>query len=395
MHIPVAQRRVMMEEYQVTFDDIERANRLTSQPGRTAYIDECGNFGFDFEKSGTSSHYIVCAVVVDNKNIPEIERKVDEIRRNNFGQGEMKSSSIASKHSRRAKILTELLVLDFSLIILVADKQAFYEGSPLTEYKGPFVKYLHQKLYDSMYVTYPKLKIIEDEYGASEFQQGYRKYITDNRPTTNLFNEYDFDYIDSRDCNIVQIADIVAGSVMQHILEHDAPDVLKIFGGKIRDIVNFPKTFDEFIAGANADTSFDKQIYELADRCASNYIENNKNTDEEEIRLRVLFLRKLIFTARNVSESKFIYSAEITRWLTSVSGKRVTRDFLYRKIIPQLRDSDILIASSAHGYKLPTCIDDIYAYINQTNGVVNPMLSRIGKCRSLILKQTDGFLSIF
>ena len=35
----------------------------------------------------------------------------------------------------------------------------------------------YQKLYNSMYSCYPKLKIIEDEFGNSEFQQGYKTYI--------------------------------------------------------------------------------------------------------------------------------------------------------------------------------------------------------------------------
>jgi hypothetical protein len=383
-----------MEPHQLSFEYIERNNSLASQPGRTAYIDECGNFGFDFEKDNVSTHYIVCAVIVNNENIMDIEHKIDDIRKNNFGQGEMKSNSIGNKHPRRLKILTELLLLDLSLIILIADKQAFYKDSPLTDYKGSFVKYLHQRLYDSMYITYPKLKIIEDEYGSSEFQKGYRQYVCEHRPALNLFNEYDFDFVNSRDSNIVQIADIIAGSVIQHIIDPTAPDILKIFSGKIRDVINFPNITLPYNAGLNADTSFNEQIYTLADQCATNYIENNKNSDEEDTRLRVLFLRHLLFTVHNVSVSKFIYSTELTRWLSNLSEKRVTRDYLYRKIIAPLRDIGVLIASSAHGYKIPTCIDDVYTYVNQTSGIVSPMLNRIEKCRDLIYKQTDGALDI-
>ncbi|WP_018703768.1 DUF3800 domain-containing protein [Anaeromusa acidaminophila] len=383
-----------MEDYQLTFEDIERINTLAIQPGRTAYVDECGNFGFDFRKDGVSTHYIVCAVIVNNENILEIEKKVNEIRKLNFSNNEMKSSSIGNKHSRRAKILTELLLVDFSLIILIADKQAFYNDSPLTEYKGTFVKFLHQKLYESMYTCYPKLKIVEDEYGSSEFQSEFKKYVCKNRPTPNLFNEYDFDYFDSRKCNIVQIADIIAGSTMQHIIDVTAPDVLKIFKGKIIEIINFPKSFIPYKAGENADTSFDKQIYMLADQCATAYIDSNKNSNEEDVRLRILFLKKLLFTVRNINDSIYIHSSEITKMLSNILEQKVTRDYLYRRIVAPLRDADVLISSSSHGYKIPTCVDDIYTYINQTSGIISPMLSRIEKCRSLIKKQTDGKLDI-
>ena len=179
-----------MSAYQLTIDDIQHAEYIANQPGRSAFIDECGSFGFDFTKSGTSKYYVVCAVIVDNENIPFIENRISEMRHNYFSGTEMKSSGIGANHKRRVKILTDLLLLDFQLIIMIADKQKFYEGSPLTEYKPVFKKFLNQRLYESMYCAYPKLKIIEDEYGTKEFQQGYRKYVETHRPVTNLFNEY-------------------------------------------------------------------------------------------------------------------------------------------------------------------------------------------------------------
>lgn len=388
--------------YQLTFEDIERNNSFALQPGRTAFIDECGNFGFDFgakgiyEAGGPSLYYIVCAVVVKNENISALENEADKIRQNNgFQTGEMKSSLIGNNHRRRIKILTELLNLDFSLVILIADKQKFYRDSPLTNYKDSFIKFLHQKLYEEMYAAYPKLKIVEDEYGLSEFQSGYREYVCAHRPQLNLLNEYDFDYVNSKHSPIVQIADIVAGSVMQRLLDNNAPDVLKIFQSRIRGIVNFPSTYPPYFAGVGVDKSFDENIYALADHCATQYIDSHKDTDDEETRMRVLFLKHLLFVVRNINPNKYVSSGEIIKVLSDLSDRKVRRDYLYRKIIAPLRDAGVIIASCSHGYKIPTCIDDIYSYINQTNGIVGPMLNRVEKCRELILKQTDGDLDIF
>lgn len=381
--------------YQLSFEDIERSNSLALQPGRTAFIDECGNFGFDFEKEGTSLYYVVCAVIVKNDQIGQLETAVNELCRKYFGNGEMKSSSIGKDHNRRAKICTELLKLDFSLIILIADKQAFFRDSPLTNYKDSFIKFLHQKLYDEMYAVYPKLKIVEDEYGSSEFQSGYRDYVCAHRPQLNLLNEYDFDYINSKHSPIVQIADVVAGSVMQHLLDNNALDVLRIFQSRIRGVVNFPSTYPPCFAGTGTDNSFDENIYALADHCAMHYIDSHKGTDDEDTRMRVLFLRHLLFVVRNINSNKYVSSGEIIKVLSDLSDRKVRRDYLYRKIIAPLRDAGVIIASCSHGYKIPTCINDIYSYINQTNGIVAPMLNRVEKCRELILKQTDGALDIF
>lgn len=383
-----------MDSYQISFDDLSYLENISKLPGRSAFIDECGSFGFDFCKEGVSTHYVVCAVIVNNKDIGGIEQKIEEIQRNKFGGSEMKSSSISDNHHRRINILTELLMLDFSLIILIADKQAFHENSPLTNYKGTFVKYLHRLLYDSMYCAYPKLKIVEDEYGTSEFQKGYRQYIRNNRPALNLFDDYDFDYVDSKNSNIVQIADIIAGSVMQHIIDTNAPDALKLFQSRIRDVIRFPKVFTPKSEKMGDDSYYDAQIYNLAHKRALNYIEQNRNDLSEEVRLRSLFLRLLLFSAENFGESQYIYAGKIVQELSDLSETKVTRDFLYRRIVAKLRDEDVLIASSSHGYKIPTCTEDIRTYIAQTDTVVSPMLARIGKCRSLIFKETDGKLDI-
>jgi len=388
--------------YQLSFDDLERSKNIANQPGRTAFIDECGNFGFNFESKGNddsggaSLYYIVCAVVVKNEQIETLESEVEKIAKNNgFQTGEMKSSLIGNKHNRRIKILTELLNLDFSLILLIADKQKFYKDYPLSNYKDSFIKYLHQKLYDEMYTAYPKLKIVEDEYGSSEFQKGYRKYVCAHRPRQNLLNEYDFDYVDSKHSPLNQLADILAGSIMQQLIDDKAPKVLKIFQSKIRGIVNFPSQYPSFVAGIKADKSFDETIYALADHCATRYIDSHMNDDDEDVRMRVLFLRHLLWVVRNINPDIYISSVEIIRTLSDLANCKIHRNFLYRRIIAPLRDAGVIIASCPQGYKIPTSIEDIYAYVNQTNGIVGPMLNRVEKCRQLILAQTDGALDIF
>ena len=55
----------MDQGYQLSLDDMEKQIIVQSQPNRTAYIDECGSFGFDFTTEGASKYYILCAVVVE------------------------------------------------------------------------------------------------------------------------------------------------------------------------------------------------------------------------------------------------------------------------------------------------------------------------------------------
>jgi hypothetical protein len=139
----------------------------------------------------------------------------------------------------------------------------------------------------------------------------------------------------------------------------------------------------QFTGKPSTDKSFDENIYALADHCATQYIDSHIDTDDTDTRMRVLFLKHLLWVVRNINPRKYILSGEIIKVLSDLSDSKVRRDYLYRKIIAPLRDAGVTIASCSQGYKIPTCIDDIYAYVNQTNGIVGPMLNRVEKCSNL------------
>ena len=60
-----------------------------------AFVDEAGDTGLDFNKSGTSSHFIVTAVIVDEPGLEQVTAEVDSVRSKHFQTGEMKSSRVA------------------------------------------------------------------------------------------------------------------------------------------------------------------------------------------------------------------------------------------------------------------------------------------------------------
>jgi hypothetical protein len=199
-----------------------------------------GNFGFDFDSGGASKLYILCAVVAQNSELSNLHETVSKVKNNNgFKNTEMKSRAVGNTYRRRSKILSELLPINFRVILFVADKQKFIEGSPLSSYRQSFIKFLHQRLYDALYRTYPKLRIIEDQIGTAEVQASFKRYVREHRPQ-NLFNEYDFDYTDSKDSLFVQLADFVGGTISKAYTDDASPNYLEILKGKLSASSNFP-----------------------------------------------------------------------------------------------------------------------------------------------------------
>ncbi len=124
------------------------------------------------------------------------------------------------------------------------------------------------------------------------------------------------------------------------------------------------------------------------------YIESHIKSEENDKRLRVGFLKILLFEVQNGNPFLYVTSYQILSMLSEYVDFKVTRDYLYRQIVAPLRDERIIIASSSQGYKIPVCIEDIFAYLNQTNSIVSPMLHRIELCRDLIKEKTENRLDI-
>ena len=210
-----------------------------------------------------------------------------------------------------------------------------------------------------------------------------------------MLNEYDFDYVDSRDELLVQLADVVGGSIGHILTDIAAPNYLEMLKGKILAVEYFPNKNEPYWGTTNPkDCKYNKDIYTLAIKCATDYIAKFEKAEDDEHRVRVAFLRYLLFQVNEVSPTQYISSNQILSAVREYTAQRITKNYLFRRIIAPLRDEGIIIASCSRGYKIPISVDDITTYLNQTHTIVSPMLHRVEVCRNLILQSTAGNLDI-
>ena len=385
----------MSEYYQVTLEDLEFQRYINSQPGRVAYIDECGSFGFDFSKEGVSRYYLLTAVIVENEKLEKLHADFKEIKKTNgLANIELKSSKV--KDEKRKRIMNQLLLLDFSIVLFIADKQEFIKDSPLREYKQSFIKYLNQHLYNLLYQAYPKLCIIQDEVGWPEFQESFKKYVENNRPEYSLFDQYDFDLVNSKDYILVQLADFIGGSITKSLLNADYINYLELLHGKITAIEWFPSKNEPYWGRIKPeDYQYDERVFGLAIKSAQDFIAKYSDDETDDRKMQIAVLRYLLMYVFQINPVTYIYSDELVDHLKKCVDIRVVRNVLYRRVIAPLRDEGVILASCNKGYKIPVSVEDLMTYLNQSLTIVGPMIHRMGICRNKVKQATDGKLDLF
>ena len=165
--------------------------------------------------------------------------------------------------------------------------------------------------------------------------------------------------------------------------------------GKIIAREDFPNKMEPYWGTTNpSDYKYNKDVFTLAVKCASDFITKHENENTDERRAQVAFLQYLLFQVKNVSPTHYISSNQLVAVIREYLNHRITKNFLFRRVIAPLRDDGIIIASCSHGYKIPVSVEDITTYLNQTHTIVSPMLHRVEVCRKLVLENTHGKFDI-
>lgn len=370
-----------------------------------AYIDEFGAHGFKFEDENCSTHFIIAAIIVEPQNVQTVKNGVIEIRKKYFhNASEVKSKNIAYDHGRRCKVLQAMLNLPFSIFSLVYDKRKIYEQSGL-RFKQSFYKYINQQAYREITRCFPKVEIIADEMGTSDFRKSFGEYMTARIQHIDLFDEFSFNYRNSQLEDIIQIADIIAGSLAfcydVHKKGHNegAIDYKGILDKKILRILELPYNYDTF----KVEDSFEKKAYtetdiKIADICyrqAIAFLNDDSKKYDEYNKQQKLVLEYMLFRFMNNHERGYITSNELINNLSKSGYEKLSSQSFQNNIIAKLRDSGVIIGSSSKGYKIPFRKSEVEDYMNHCETIIFPMLNRLKNCNEKIKMASNNEIDFF
>lgn len=366
-----------------------------------AFTDEYGAFGWELSNPSVSSHFIITAIIVKESDVDEYAEKAEALRKRYFQTGEIKSSKVASNHTRRQHILADMADIPFSIFAVCVDKQSCLENMSAKglQYKQSFYKFMNNIVHKELRRAFAKITIVADDIGTNDYMQSFCKYVEKQQDMPNLFGDANFSFQSSTQDVRIQIADFISGTLAysfdKHKLSDTAPDYLKILDSKIIRIEQYPKTYKNYLLENSAIAEdYDEKIAKICFAQAVNFVEHNADSSDPETIAQVIVLQYLLFRFMNNDTRGYIYTYELKQRLASTEFCNISDSTFRMKIIGKLRDKGIIIASSQKGYKIPSKQAELYDFINHDAKIVLPMLSRLKKCRDLIKLGTVNELDL-
>lgn len=365
-----------------------------------AFTDESGSFGWDLENKSTSTHFIITAIIVKESDVDKVRTAVAEIQNRYFPKDEIKSSKIGKKHARRKRILKDTLDIPYKIFAIVVDKESLKDSRGL-QFKKPFYKFMNNIVHKELREAFKNLVVVADEIGGSDYMQSFCKYVEEHSEIPNLYGDSEFSFQNSKSEVIVQVADLISGTLSflydEHKKSADVPDYLSILNDKIIRIERYPKTYADYDLDKCALASeYDKDIAEICLHQAVNFINEHKDDDDELRQAQLIVLKYLLFRFMNNDTRNYISTKELNGQLTWKYGKVGERKFR-KEIIGGLRDAGVIISGSHNkkGYKIPSKKSDVEDFLNHNVSIILPMLGRLKKCRDKIMLGTNGEVDLY
>ncbi len=360
---------------------------------RHIFVDESGDPSLETHKPGVTNYFVLSAVIVNSIDLSVQEKKVEAIIEMFFPNGELKSSKIGSKLNRRKRILEAIAGLDFKHYSQVIDKTKIYSDSGL-RYRRSFVKYISRALYENLFIAFTELHVIADQFGKSEFMQGFSDYLQ-RKLQRGLFENHTFEYALSRDELFIQVADVIAGSILRAYSGQDPMSVLDPIRRNTIIIDEWPPYIPEPIGLDQLPEAeqFNFLIKRHAVMQTESFIENNSSSDDPEIQLQVVAARYLLYHFRSVDPREYVTTSELRHHLWNL-GFPLSERSVRNKVISPLRTKGVFIASSRKGIKIPFSVEDLRRYVDVVNSQVVPYVNCLKICRNHFLLATEKKLDI-
>ena len=182
------------------------------------FIDDSGDPGFKLGK-GSSKFFIICAVIFDDDlEAEKTALAIKELRRELFGRDDVEFKFHKSKKSIRESFLKKINGYQFRVRCVVADNGILYSPK-LRNSRDTFYSYMIKMLLKYNDHTIVDAKIRIDGGGDRVFRRNFITYLRRELNGDERKVLQNCKMIDSKKDVLIQMADMIAGSIHRSLKE--------------------------------------------------------------------------------------------------------------------------------------------------------------------------------
>ncbi|MDK2818948.1 MAG: DUF3800 domain-containing protein [Spirochaetota bacterium] len=360
-----------------------------------AYIDETGTNALNFDTDHVSQYFVCLATIVDEDLMLTVRNSILELKQelNMQPEHELKSKKLRSK--RRTIALQKIQKLPIQFCAFVVDKKYLKQDSGLS-YKKSFYKYINRVFYQAIFANTKKMDLVihADKIGSDEFQEEFSSYLN-NYTQRTLFDDTNWthEFVDSKESEIIQISDIVSGTLTKYIDKNFSGNFEKICYDMIKNqFINIHYFPYKILPSINT-TVKDEEIFNYQQKKCDYFFRDYREKQENDYRIRIEVLELLI---NNTFSDQIINSSNLISYLESVVNCKINHRFLTTNIIGKIREYGIIIVGTKKGYKLATSTKDVDEYIKHDENIIYPMLKKLLAAKNGIYEfsKTELFFEI-
>lgn len=347
----------------------------------SVFVDESGSDILN----NTDTHdryYVSVGVVVPSDSIPMLEEQLESISSKFNNGSEFKSSKIGSDLKRRIKLLEMLKDVQFQYFAFAVDKKLIDKESGY-RYRNSYYKNINKHLYQRIVRSAAgHVDVIIDTHGTKEFQKSAELYF---RNKCDWYRTIDFKYIDDKASRLIQIADIIAGTIRIILLEgftEQTSRMRALLREKEILFQKWPFDYTTHLVGSVNAQEVDKKIEAVMFERIALFMQLRCDSKDEYDGARVKVLQRLV-EAYYLGEGS-IYSEELRAMVNADREKPLSEEAFLSVIIGEIRKEGIVVAGTKKGYKLATTVSDVAEYLNHTRLVIMPMLLKLRAARCLL-----------
>jgi hypothetical protein len=202
------------------------------------FIDDSGDPGFRFDRGASRYFIIACVIFTDNRCAEQAAQILRDYRKaHNWNKHfEFKFNKLSKEHKHN--LLRQLSELDFKVQATVVDKMTVTSHELRTKPTSFYNYVIKETLSRIDYLHNAKVRL--DGSADKEYRQRAISYFK-KAVNAKRYKIADMRYADSEKVDLVQLADLVVGSIhrSKHPEKSDQMDYIKILKNRIENIYEF------------------------------------------------------------------------------------------------------------------------------------------------------------